>query len=437
MGRMHDQYRFDVLHDGPVNLDLGAGLDQVLVRSRDDEVERIRLTFVRAEVGDGLAGPGAGLAVSLQAENAAGLAFGPVSRFDDEGITFRLQSPGVKFDIRDIGPSSIGLFDVAVFGTRGSDHMVFSRERADHYVHGGMGDDRIFGGRGNDYVIGGPGNDQLRGGDGDDILVGGPGADRLFGGRGNDTAVYRLGFDGSDRTDLGQGHDMVVVTGPPGEVRLTLATLQIGNGKANDSGSLPNEDGGLALRLQAEDAAGNPVGETARFDDEGVSFTGAPGITFDIRDLPTGLPRGSGYHVVRLGSSGDDLFDDRDSAVRLFQNGGAGDDVLIGGSADDHLIGIDGDDRLEGGAGDDILVGLAGSDTFVYAGDPGTDSIYTFEPGKDRIDLSAYGIDFGDVEARPVGTDSFIGVDTDSDGVADFEIILVASGPPLATDYIF
>ena len=91
-----DRYRFDILRDGPVTADLGTGDDEVDVRTRDDEVDQIRLTFNRAEVGNGnpndsnrLPGQDGGLAVRMQAEDAAGTAFGPISRFDDEGITFR------------------------------------------------------------------------------------------------------------------------------------------------------------------------------------------------------------------------------------------------------------------------------------------------------------------------------------------------------------
>ena len=62
-----DRYRFDVLRDGPVSRNLGAGDDEVVVRSRDKVVDQVRLTFVRGEVGDGNpyeSGSG-GLAVGL------------------------------------------------------------------------------------------------------------------------------------------------------------------------------------------------------------------------------------------------------------------------------------------------------------------------------------------------------------------------------------
>lgn len=441
---MHNRYRFDLLRDGPVAKDLGAGDDQVVVRTPHDVVDQIRLSFVRGTVGNGnpnegitLPGQDGGLAVRMQAEDAAGIGFGPISRFDDEGMTFRAHSHDVKFDVRDIGPVSIGLFDVVVLGTSGADNYDVSDEDEDHYIHGGFGDDQIIGGSGNDYLIGGFGNDLVRGGRGNDVLVGAPGDDRIEGGRGNDTAVYRYNFDGADAVDLGRGNDVVQILGPPGELRLTWSTLQTGNGNPNDSGLLPNEDGGLNVRLQAEDSAGNLTGPVSRYDDEGISFVGAPGITFDLRDLPSGTVRGNGYGIVRFGSSGDDVYDDSASTVNVFQNGGAGNDRLTGGSGTDHLVGLDGDDRIEGGPGDDLLVGLGGADTFVFSGTPGRDTILTYQPGTDRIDLSACHIGIGNVESTQTGPNTLIHVDSNMDGHFDFHIFLGGSAPPAQSDFLF
>lgn len=440
-----DRYRFDILRDGPANEDLGAGQDEVTVRTRDKVVDQVRLTFNRSEVGDGnpaltngIPGQSPGLAVSMQAQDAAGTAFGPISRFDDEGTIFRTQGD-TKFDIRDLNATtSIGLFDVAALGSADADEYDFSREDEDHYVQAGMGDDRILGGRGNDYLIGGFGNDLIRGGRGDDVLVGGPGIDRIEGGAGNDTAIYRHNLDGADSVDLGSGDDVVQVLGPPAEIRLTWSTLQTGNGNPNDSGALNNEDGGLNIRLQAEDGMGNLTGPISRYDDEGISFIGAPGVTFDVRNLPDGVMRGSGYGIARFGSAGDDVYDDSAATVNVFVNSGQGNDTLIGGSGADHLVGLDGNDRINGGAGNDLLVGLAGVDTFVFSGaDPGRDTILTYQPGTDKIDLSAYGIGLANVQATTTGPNTLIKVDTDKDGDFDFEIFLGGSTAPLANDYIF
>ncbi|MFU8882428.1 MAG: M10 family metallopeptidase C-terminal domain-containing protein, partial [Rhodobacterales bacterium] len=72
---------------------------------------------------------------------------------------------------------------------------------------------------------------------------------------------------------------------------------------------------------------------------------------------------------------------------------------VTGGRQDDILIGSDGNDTLIGGAGNDIIVdspgrdqmtGGPGADLFVLAADGGSDVITDFEPGEDRLDLSAW-----------------------------------------------
>lgn len=87
------------------------------------------------------------------------------------------------------------------------------------------------------------------------------------------------------------------------------------------------------------------------------------------------------------------------TALGLTQIGSAGADVMAGGARDDVLAGRDGDDRLDGGSGDDILMdgagvdqmtGGAGADTFLLTYDGQTDRIMDFQPGIDRLDLTAW-----------------------------------------------
>lgn len=75
-------------------------------------------------------------------------------------------------------------------------------------------------------------------------------------------------------------------------------------------------------------------------------------------------------------------------------SGGRGNDALVGLAGNDRLDGGAGNDWLSGGTGADRLTGGAGADTFVFrsAADIGLatrDRIADFEPGRDRIDLSA------------------------------------------------
>jgi hypothetical protein len=77
-------------------------------------------------------------------------------------------------------------------------------------------------------------------------------------------------------------------------------------------------------------------------------------------------------------------------------SGGSGNDALLGLAGNDRLDGGSGNDWLNGGAGADRLTGGKGADTFVFrsAAEIGRsagarDRITDFDPGHDRIDLSA------------------------------------------------
>ena len=101
------------------------------------------------------------------------------------------------------------------------------------------------------------------------------------------------------------------------------------------------------------------------------------------------------------GNAGADRVDGNDGDDVVM--GGAGDDVLSGGAGADKLVGGAGQDRIEGGRGDDHMWGGEWSadgeaDTFVFAPGSGHDMIHDFEAGKDVIDLTAYGVDWDDVQ---------------------------------------
>ena len=71
-------------------------------------------------------------------------------------------------------------------------------------------------------------------------------------------------------------------------------------------------------------------------------------------------------------------------------SGTAQDDILSGEAGDDTLVGGAGQDILLDGAGLDQMTGGPGQDIFVLAADGQLDVITDFEPGTDRLDLSAW-----------------------------------------------
>jgi len=103
------------------------------------------------------------------------------------------------------------------------------------------------------------------------------------------------------------------------------------------------------------------------------------------------ISAGMGDDTV-YGDDGSDTLAGDAGQDRLF--GHAGDDQLDGGEDKDHLVGGRGSDVLAGGPDLDHLWGGAYapdgcSDRFVFAAGCGTDYVHDFEPGVDRIDLSA------------------------------------------------
>ena len=209
---------------------------------------------------------------------------------------------------------------------------------------------------------------------------------------GGDRVSFDIAKDRPVNMDLGAGDDIVTVSGEGvKQVRVTFTSVDVGNGNALDGNNAVNEDGGLAVRLQAEDANGNLTGPVSRFDDEGISFeSGTSGLKFDVRDLPSGTQRGNQFDVVRLGTSGDDTVDESGSCDAYYINAGGGNDNLRGGDANDVLVGGAGNDTLNGDRGSDQLLGGGGQDTFVFSTRPGfgiVDTILDFNAADDTIRL--------------------------------------------------
>jgi Ca2+-binding RTX toxin-like protein len=379
--------------DGADAVDLGSGSDLVVVSA--DAPTEVRLTFTSAQVGNGavndsnsMMNQDGGLAVRLQAENGSDGLTGSLSRYDDEGITF-VGGTGVTFDVRDLvsGVQRGNLFQVVTLGTIGADTLTAVQAARPYYFNAGMGDDTITGGTTNDFLVGGAGLDTLDGGGANDTYIGGGGNDAITDtGGGNDTAIVNVSTDGSDSVNLGDGSDVVTVaSATPGQVRLTFTSAQVGNGNPNDSNTMANQDGGLAVRMQAEDGGDALTGPISRYDDEGIAFVAGPGVTFDVRDLVSGVQRGDEFAVVTLGTVAADTLTAVQPTRSYYFNAGMGNDSVTGGLANDFLVGGAGNDRLEGGAGDDQHIGGGGNDGFAFSlgSETGADTIIDFQ----KIDI--------------------------------------------------
>lgn len=415
-GRGNDTAIVDLSTGGADTVNLGVGNDKVTLSSTGST--QVALNFSASTIGDGNGSAFNALAVSAQAIDATtGLVTGDIVTFDDEGTLFTAAA-GTSINV-----AGRGLFSDVGLGSAKADTYDLSAATAAVYLNGGQGDDVLTGGVGNDYLVGRDGNDTLEGGAGNDTLVGNIGNDTLRGGDGVDTALLDVSTAGSKSIQLGANFDTVNVFGAD-QVRLTFTSAEVGNNSNSDSGTLDNQDGGLAVRIQAEDADGELTGSESRAADEAVYFVANEGTTLDIRDLVSGTSRGDGFSVAILGNNIAETFDLRGEVRSHYVNAGIGQDTLVGGQGNDTLVGGRGNDTLNGWFGDDQLIGGDGPDVFVFNEGAGNDKVLDFVSGQDVIDMTSFGIgsdnlSFSVVNGSTVGT-----ADTNADGTADFSVSL-------------
>ena len=87
--------------------------------------------------------------------------------------------------------------------------------------------------------------------------------------------------------------------------------------------------------------------------------------------------------------AGNDTLDASATSYFVELYGGEGNDILRAGSGGSIMVGDNGTDTLQAGNSTDHLVGGALMDTFRFSDNSGTDYIYDWQDGIDRIDLSA------------------------------------------------
>lgn len=211
-------------------------------------------------------------------------------------------------------------------------------------IFGLEGDDQLFGDAGDDYVVAGLGADTLTGGDGvdemygqegDDILWGGNGADMLVGGDGNDTLHGEDGSGEADRLYGNLGNDTFYV-----DNRYDLVFEQPGEGTDTVYANIVGEGYYLYANI------------------ENLTLQGT-------------TPYGVGNEL---------------------------DNVLTGSASANWLLGGAGNDRINGMGGNDVLFGEGGNDIFIFQPGTGGDVIGDFTSGQDKIDISAYGLTFAQVQ---------------------------------------
>jgi len=259
-------------------------------------------------------------------------------------------------------------------------------------VRGSRSSDQLLGTAGDDFLIGADGYDVLEGREGDDILSGGDDAHISDGGAGYDMVDY-FDLEEGVRVELAHGWTQA------GDGRETLISIEgaagsdfddviTGDRGANYLAGRDGDDkiyGGHGLDVIEGDAGRDVLfGEAGA--DEIAGGDGADRICGGGGD--DSVDGGAGADAI-MGDAGADVLDGGADNDRLF--GGSGDDILIGGDGADFLDGSGGADVYAGGAGADRLSSrLDGAeDWFVFDVGGGSDRVYRYEAGVDRIALSA------------------------------------------------
>ncbi len=285
---------------------------------------------------------------------------------------------------------------------------------------GGTGNDIIYGNYTNNILRGLGGNDQLHGGGGADTLLTDNGNDRIYGDGGNDLI---FAYDGNDTIYGGTGNDLMngmgdtdFLYGGSGDDKLwgeTSADWLYG-GTGNDAVNggrgedrLYGEAGNDRIwGMQGNDSMQGGAGDDLMFGGNGNDYMNGNSNT----DLVSGE---AGNDTIYGGSGNDNLWggDDNDALYgeseddKLngmdgddYMNGGFGDDTIWGFEGIDYLFGSYGNDILLGGNGNDTLIGSRGNDRlfgqngtdrFLFGDTWGDDTIYDFQKGVEKIDLSA------------------------------------------------
>lgn len=266
-----------------------------------------------------------------------------------------------------------------------------------------------------DTIDGGSGNDTIQGADGDDSIDGSSGDDFIRAGLGNDTVN---GGDGDDTIDGGEGDDTIagqsgndIVTGGDG-----IDTV-IWDGVGNGSDTILASDGAETLTVQGDAGVNN-----FDVDSNGGLLRvteGAASITVATSTTTININGGSEADVITIGEIADvnplvlnidgqadndtiTAFDANIGDVRLFLNGGTGNDTITGSRDGDRINGDGGDDSVTGGLGNDTVDGGEGNDTL--NGDAGNDLLLG-NAGNDMMD----GGEGDDMLSGSLGNDTAIG----------------------------
>jgi Ca2+-binding RTX toxin-like protein len=248
-------------------------------------------------------------------------------------------------------------------------------------INGGADADFLIGSQGNDVVIGGTGNDQAFLGAGDDTFVWNPGdgSDTVEGQAGFDTMLFN-GANIAENIDISANGTRVRFTRDIANITMDLNGVEgiDFNARGGADTIVINDLSGTGVAEVNLDLAATPGSGTGDGLADTVIVRGTNGddVVVVAGDAGGVVVSGLAALVNITGSeatndrlmvqalAGDDVIEAsglQAGAIQLTEDGGEGNDVLIGSEGDDTLLGGAGDDVLIGGPGQDVLDGGPGS----------------------------------------------------------------------------
>lgn len=316
-------------------------------------------------------------------------------------------------------------------------------------------------------LVGTAGVDVLSGGDLNDVLTGLGGVDKLDGKGGSDSYVIGAPSEHSaaEITDTGtSGTDTVTfaattastltlfagdtglegVNLAPGTVGLSVNAAAVKNGLAITGNAGANTLTGTGFDDVLTGGAGNDV-----------LAGGAGNDTVSYADMSAAVTVNLALTKAQVtGAGGSDTLSGIENLI-----GGSGNDVLTGNAGANRLEGGAGNDTFNGAAGADRLTGGTGADTFLFTATSSStaaaaDTITDFNRSEgDRIDLhlidaatggkdnafsvvSAFTHVAGQLMISVSGDHYLAQGDVNGDGVADFGLIVYATTPLGAADFV-
>jgi Ca2+-binding RTX toxin-like protein len=246
-------------------------------------------------------------------------------------------------------------------------------------IDGDAGDDSIRGEAGDDTIDGGDGNDTIDGGAGDDIIAGQSGDDIVISGPGIDTVLWNGLGNGTDTILESEGAETLIVQGDSGINSFAVDS---------NSGMLRVTEGVASITVAVSTTTINVNGGS---EDDTITISGLA----DVNPLVLNIDGQADNDTITA-------FDSNIGDVRLFLNGGTGNDTITGSRDGDSINGDGGDDSVLGGLGNDTVDGGEGND--ILNGEVGNDSLLG-NTGNDLMD----GGDGDDILSGSLGNDTAIG----------------------------